>query len=1283
MTRIPMLIVLAVLLVIPAWAQEPTWQADFGQPLAGFSTYREADSGVTLSMTVADGQPVLHAECAGAQALEGPAITTATVLPGGRRATIRAQVRGIGECWLIAHSRNGWLYSRAAVPLTAEWQELTLCKPLDLRDDRVRICLVTREAGPMTLEVRALSVTIEPALETWDAAVPPTHFEAEELALLERDVAQVDGALGGAVVQARQYALLAGIPCPRTSRPVYVFARVRLPSTAVTLGVQEDTGNGVQRINTMVGADTRDWQWIGGEPFTVDMVGDSFDLCLYGSADVPGDAQIDCVVVTTEVEPLVTTLDAVSAQPMPGWPTLAIGRAAAPPVIDGRRDDDCWARAVALTGFTRVGSAVPAQHPSELRLCWDDSYLYWWFRGEEPVLRTEMQRLADFRRTVTERDANVWSDDALGLILDTGDGIFDLFVNALGTVNDSRITSRDDLWGSRDESFDAQVEAVSEVGEGYWTSEGRMSLAEIGVPAVGGTWRFIAGRWEQADSETSAWNLCTRGLHDATAFAELHFAEETLGARVTVPEALQPGTNAVQATIETGEGGGLLGASLRRDGRRAAAWGFGTAGSEAVAPLAIEGEGTVEFGYTLLDATTLQPLVVSPSYVRSVRSSSAQVALTTDRSWRLLINEQVVGWGGSADGKTFAVPLQRGLNAFALELQGEAQVRIEAGDLVITAADPWRVAPDAVVDASDPEVDPRGWEVATGVRLGPGRLRFELLWEDTRVWPNAQPALYVCSGTPQHVSIVARGLAGHRLENYRCHLWLPTGLTVAGVTGYYATGNEALPEYFAERVGETEIDGTLFAHWVVSADQPIAYRPNVYIIELFNVFLAWEEGAQPEDRDYPVYFAAEANGGSLREARQSFMVRPLPVLNGAQPRQLIVQLWGSFFGNMDAPNARALSLQTARAAGFNNVVAGDRETSELRDEFGIENVLAVNFEPWSIDMAPWLEEHPESALIDRTGAASGHLACSSAVLDEAYPFVDARLRALIAERLCHWVTWDFEYGVMTGQLSCFCPRCLEAFRAEVSLAANLPLDPTTIERDHLPAWTEFMNRRMARLALKFKETCHAAQPPARLQVYSGYQCEDTKWRYGVDWAMIGELQACDLASCGYGRSWEQLRATHTALRGIPLVVGELMHPYDRNSDDVLVPATRAVMLRRLMDCTGGVLLYDRLPVEGRTWQACADMTRLAAAHEEVFAEGEFASLPGIEDAAAWASARRLGDTMIVAVMNQGRETKTYTLTLPAGYVTAREFFTGGVATPGAEVTIELAPGDAQAWVLMQ
>jgi hypothetical protein len=34
-------------------------------------------------------------------------------------------------------------------------------------------------------------------------------------------------------------------------------------------------------------------------------------------------------------------------------------------------------------------------------------------------------------------------------------------------------------------------------------------------------------------------------------------------------------------------------------------------------------------------------------------------------------------------------------------------------------------------------------------------------------------------------------------------------------------------------------------------------------------------------------------------------------------------------------------------------------------------------------------------------------------------------------------------------------------------------------------------------------------------------------------------------------------------------------------------------------------------------------------------------------------------------------------------VTAREFFTGGVATPGAEVTIELAPGDAQAWVLMQ
>ncbi len=1285
--RPPMIVLAVALSATLAGAQELLWEADFGRPKAGFGTYRTEDSPVVVSEVEEDGRKVVRAEAPGDQTLEGLRIATAPVLPGGGRCTIRAEVRGAGEAWLIASSRNGWLYSRNTATLTDDWREVALTKPMDIQDDRMAICLVTREAAPMTLEVRSLQVYLEPAPATWDVEVPPVRIEAEDLSAYDRDVGEAEGASGRAVVSDRKFALLADIPCPRTGRPIYVFGRARMPGDKTYWSVMGGTGAGSQRLNQMSGEDTRDWQWIGGEPFTAAMVGDSFRMQLYGADDEAGDVVLDCIVLTTSPDPALDELEGARPLSLAGGPALSIGRAIQAPVLDGVADDACWQSAVALTGFTRTSSAISARQASEMRLCWDDENLYWWFRGEEPVLRTEMQRLHDFLRNVTERDARVWNDDCVALILDTGDGMFDLFVNALGTVNDARIPDPGSMWSSRDESFDAEVESASELGEGYWTLEARVSLASLGVepPRPGDSWRFTAGRIEQADDETSAWNLCAPGLHDAAALAELRFAEATLGATIVPPEVLQPGRNAVSCTVGGGEGGALLGASLRTDEGLSRPWAFGAAGSEFSAPLTIESEGEVVFSYALLDAATLDRLVVSPTYVRSVRSSSAQVALTTESPYRLLVNSEVVASGESAEGaEPIEVFLSKGVNAFALELEGTADVRIEAGDLVVTGADPWRTAPEDVTDPSAPELDPREWEVAGAGddgAIGPGRLRFTILWEDTHVFPNSQPAFYVCEGTPQHVTVAARGLPGHLLEGYRWHVWLPEGLMLTAVTGYYGRSIDRLAEYAIERAGETEIDGQAYAHHVVSADQPVPYRASVRILELFNAFFEWQEGVEPEDRDYVVYYASEALGGSIREARRSLVMRPLPALAREQPQRLVWQLWGSFFGSMNKPEAKELSMRTMAAAGFNNLVSGDRETSDLGDGHGIDNVLPINFDSWSISMSPWLEEHPDAVLIDRTGEASETFACTSAVLDEAYPYVDARLTAMIAERRPDWVTWDFESGVMTGYLSCFCPRCLAAFREHAGIGEDVALDGEIIEGEYLPQWTAFMNLRMAQLARKFKDTCHAAEPPARLQIYSGYQSEDTKWRYGVDWAMIGELEGCDVASCGYGRNWENLRATHEALQGIPLIVGQIMHPYDRNSDDVLTPCTRAVLLRRLMDCTGGVLLYDRMPLEGRSWQASADVTRLAAAHEDVFAEGEFAALEGVPEGADWAGARSLGDTMIVAVMNASGQRRSLSLTLPGGYAECAEFFTGERAEPGGEVSLELEGGDARAWVL--
>lgn len=1274
----PVLIALILLIAVSAHAQEPVWQADLSAPTGGFGTYND-NAAVAVTSAEDAGERIVRAVAPGTERLEGLSIVTAPALPGGRRATISTEVRGSGDLWLIAHSRNGWLYSRSVAALTDQWQSLQLTKPLGLTDDRMTICLVTREIGPMTVELRSLSVAIEPAPAVSDVAVEPVKLEAEAFSAYARQLRQVEGASGAAVVSGADFALLSGIPCPRTSRPIYLFARTRLAGPQSSWGVMVDTGGGTQRINTLAGEDTREWQWITGAPFTAAMVGDSFRLQLFGPRDAAGETELDAIVLTTEAEPTAEQLDAAAPVAFDA-PLLAVGRAETPPALDGVGDDACWQQAVALTGFTRVNSAAPADHATEMRLCRDDDALYWWFRGEEPVLRPEMNRIGDFRRSITERDGDVWRDDAAALVLDTGDGLFDLFVNALGTVNDSRIGQLTDMWGSRDQGFDADVEVATAIDDGFWTIEARIGLASLGgAPEAGASWRFIAGRIAQADRESSAWNLCVPGMHDPSAFATLAFVDQAPGAVISLPEPLQPGSNDVRAQIENAAGGVLLGTSVAADGPGARQWSFGAEG-EISTPLPVEREGELRFRYALLDAATLTPLLVSPQYSRQVRSSTATVALQTDAPWTLLVNGERVASGASAAlDQPATVFLQRGVNAFGLELQGEAQVRIEAGDVIVTAADPWRVAPEDA-DLSAPAVDPRAWEVAAGEALGPGRFRFEVLWEDTRAFPTSQPALYVAQGTSQHLMIAARGLPGHVVEGYRCHFWLPEPLELVGATGYYNTREEQ-PEYTIEAAGEVAINGVPHTHYIVSADQPIRYSQDVRILEVFNAFFAWRDGFAPEDRDYVIHYASEALGGSIREARRQVTVRPLPALEGAQPERLVWQMWGSFFSNMNRADCKRLSMATMQATGFNNMVSGDRETSEIGGEYGIENVLSVNFEPWSINMVPWLEEHPETALVDRTGAESDQYVCTTVLLADACEVMQESIRAQIAERRPDWVTWDFESGVMAGYLSCFCPRCLEAFREQAGIAANVPLDAETIEREHLPAWTEFMNRRMAEVALRMKEACHSAEPPARLQIYSGYQSEDTKWRYGVDWAMIGELQACDIAGCGYGRRWETVAATHEALAGIPLIVGQLMRPYDRNSDEAVTPLTRAVMLQRLMDCTGGVLVYDRMPMEGRSWQASAEVSRLAAAYDEVFAEGEFAGVGEAELGADWAAARALDDTMIVAMMNTSTTPRTLALTLPGGYTRCTEFFSGQPATSGEQVSLELAPGDARAWVL--
>ena len=197
-----------------------------------------------------------------------------------------------------------------------------------------------------------------------------------------------------------------------------------------------------------------------------------------------------------------------------------------------------------------------------------------------------------------------------------------------------------------------------------------------------------------------------------------------------------------------------------------------------------------------------------------------------------------------------------------------------------------------------------------------------------------------------------------------------------------------------------------------------------------------------------------------------------------------------------------------------------------------------------------------------------------------------------------------------------------------------------------------------------------------------------------NWTLLGlaaellvvwtSAEAAVYVGCGYGRYRELVNATVAALDGIPLVTGTILRPYDRNVCERVVPLTKARVLRRLADSTGGILVYDRLPLAGRSWYALAEVFRLAADHEEVFRHGATSPELAAVDRAAEPelAVKRAGDTALVMPMNSGRKPKAFTVRLDRDSVrTGRLYFADKPANPGEPIAITLPAGDAEAIVL--
>jgi len=165
-----------------------------------------------------------------------------------------------------------------------------------------------------------------------------------------------------------------------------------------------------------------------------------------------------------------------------------------PPVIDGALDDDAWAEAAAINGFTLLGEpdSAPTQR-TRVRLVHGSKALYAAFECAEASMDELVAEL-------TERDAPVWLEDCVEVFISPrhdGEEYYHLLVNALGTIRDER---------GRDEAWDSQGRAAVAQAEDGWTVELLIPIEEMQLPwDVDGHWRLNITRNEFPHRELSTW----------------------------------------------------------------------------------------------------------------------------------------------------------------------------------------------------------------------------------------------------------------------------------------------------------------------------------------------------------------------------------------------------------------------------------------------------------------------------------------------------------------------------------------------------------------------------------------------------------------------------------------------------------------------------------------------------------------------------------------------------------------------------------------------------------
>ncbi|NLW87770.1 MAG: hypothetical protein GXY38_12960, partial [Planctomycetes bacterium] len=837
--------------------------------------------------------------------------------------------------------------------------------------------------------------------------------------------------------------------------------------------------------------------------------------------------------------------------------------------------EEAWNSAAVMEGFTVIDGSYPVDQTSA-RMAYDDTNVYILIINHQRVLDPALQKLDEFRATITKHDDHVYQDDSVEVFISPdGDRSMQFVLNALGTRFES---------AGGDVSWNGQWDAACKVNDGNWIAEIRIPWATLPKECRNG-FKFNICRTQVADSQYSAWSPPEVSFSNAARFATCRLADKPVSVRAPGMMESLLAQSLTQLSIIADAGGSKYtlavdiaseGAELHKPMRDTSA-----KGNHSFALMFAKGSRhRVQYSASDTDG---EVIFRSPAYFVTRRmDQSASVSLTAGELMSVLLN-------GKRQANHEAILLQPGLNEITIEcirpadggeIQGQLRAAAGAGtpEVVLPIDERWPSKP--CKDAQS---------VVMSGRIAVATSQFHPVARDN--------TLYIARGLAQHAPFIVVNPT-REVSQITVQIDLPPELELVGIDRLIRESKGNYPKngkILATRAVESGITGRKRYEFEFENVQPFS--------EWFNhihalVFKTASEAPGP----FNVYYRMEGSNqsGPFAETWNTLKVIPLEIPAARRPERLRTTLWHGFrTGGYNAEETNAL-VKTFADVGFNSYI--DRTSAHDRPEIrsNLLNALYENNFYVIMEISPafflgrMAGANPAQASVDFNGKRPHHLPLRPGfMLNDGADEIRKHITHIMKATGAPASLWDLEFPPFsTCDVS-------EATLKEFAAFARLSKTPTAeeLKTTYRKQWIDFMCNVWAGLARIYKEGTKAAGADLATWLYSSYPGESFKERYGIDWSLMkGHV---DVAAMGYATPTVEQLSTIRAINATSNC--GVLYFEDSTPDQYRLLKTS--MIRRVAQGGDGVSLFTWVLLDGRAYGLLAQAFGLMADHEDFFLDG--------------------------------------------------------------------------------